>query len=310
MLLKKYHPGILISCAVLFLVIKSGAQFREPGVIKDVYNHAEFTATLGANNFLGDLGGNLGRGTHFLKDYTWKSIRPLAGLSLAYYPQNWYQLKVGFNFTTVDGADSLIHPTSDLARWRIYRNLSFKSHIFEAYVKGEFYPLIFFNSGYTVRKIDPFVDLGVGVFHFNPQAELNGQWYYLQPLHLEGEGFAEYPGRKNYKLTKIYLPFSVGVKYFINDDISFSSGVEFRKSFTDYIDDVSTTYIDPKLFDKYLTPDEAAIAKQLYSRSLRPEKVKPGIIRGFSNHNDTYITGFISISILLHKRVPFYYGGM
>ena len=39
-----------------------------------------------------------------------------------------------------------------------------------------------------------------------------------------------------------------------------------RKTFTDYIDDVSTTYIDNNLFGQYLTSEQAAMANQLYFR--------------------------------------------
>ncbi len=275
----------------------------------NVYGRSEITAELGANNFLGDLGGNIGKGGPFLKDFTFKTIKPLAGFSYAYYPQNWYQLKIGFNFSSVTGADSLISATGDLARWRIYRNLSFKSSIFEAYAVGQFYPLTFFTPGYGMRRLNPFIEAGIGVFHFNPQSQLNGEWINLQPLHLEGEGFTEYADRKPYKLTQLYLPVSAGFKYYLNNRFSASGGITFRKTFTDYIDDISTTYIDPSLFDKYLSADQALLAKQLYSRSLRPDKVKPGIVKANSSNKDTYVTIFVSISMYLDKYIPFYYGG-
>ncbi len=280
---------------------------QDEQVIKDLYKKTEIGLTFGANNFLGDLGGNLGAGGVFLKDYTFKTVRPLVGFSFAYYPQNWYELKISANYSSVDGADSLIPKTDDLARWRIYRNLSFNSHISEVSITGQFYPLTFFSPDRDVRHFSPFIEFGFGVFHFNPTAQLNGQTIFLQPLHIEGEGFAEYPNSKNYSLTQLYLPTSIGLKYYLNDEFSFSVGATFRKTFTDYIDDVSENYIDPSLFSKYLSPSQAAIATQLYKRVLPQYESKVGTVRGF-NGDDTYVTFFLSVNFAIQRFINFYYG--
>ncbi|MGI8950148.1 MAG: hypothetical protein ACR2FN_01050 [Chitinophagaceae bacterium] len=310
--MKFNYPSLkfIIFCSLFVYAQKSISQTDDSKFIP-VFDRTEVSLTVAANNFLGDLGGNLGAGGPFLKDFTWKTVKPLVGLSAGYYAKEWLQVKAGFNFTSVAGADSLIKPTTDLARWRIYRNLSFKSSIFEAYITGDVYPLTFFNKEHTTSRWSPYLSFGVGIFHFNPKAELNGQWIALQPLRLEGEGFAEYPDRKPYNLTQIYLPATIAVKYYFNDNYSLSGGATFRKTFTDYIDDISTTYIDPALFDKYLTPDQAALAKQLYERSLQPEKVKPGVVKANASNKDTYMTIFLTFSVMLNQssREPrFKYG--
>jgi len=80
-----------------------------------------------------------------------------------------------------------------------------------------------------------------------------------------------------------------------------------RKTFTDYIDDIHTTYIDPQLFYEYFPPAKAAIASQLYARSRTPWKVKPGIEKADHKDLDSYVTLFIGLSIRLDKYIPFYY---
>lgn len=100
---------------------------------------------------------------------------------------------------------------------------------------------------------------GVGVFHFNPQGSLtdaagNKTWYYLHPLRLEGQGMPEYPASKPYKLTQMNIPFGGGLKFFMSDRINVSLEFLYRKTFTDYIDDVSQRYIDVNYYNKYLTP--------------------------------------------------------
>ena len=78
---------------------------------------------------------------------------------------------------------------------------------------------------------------------FNPQAEnSNGQWVDLQPLGTEGQGTTAYPDRKKYSRTQIALPMGGGVKFTLNDRLNLMLSFSGRKTYTDYLDDVSTTY--------------------------------------------------------------------
>lgn len=279
-------------------------------VLNDIKGKKELTVTLGANNFLGDIGGNQGIGKPYVKDYTFKTIRPLVGIAFSIYEANWYKITAGINVTRAVAIDSLIPAKGGMERWRIYRNLSFRSDIEEAYVATEIYPFTALNYFHTMRRVNPFFSTGVGVFHFNPKAKLAGEWVALQPLRLEGQGFEEYPARKPYKRTQIYIPFSVGLKYFLNNYAAVSLSATARQTFTDYIDDISTSYIDPNLFDKYLPSDKAGLARQLYSRSVRPEKVRPDIVKADSKDRDSYLTFNFGMSFILEKRLRIYYGGM
>ncbi len=104
-------------------------------------------------------------------------------------------------------------------------------------------------------RLRPYVFAGFGVYHFNPQGSLtdangNVTWYDLKPLRTEGEGMAQYPNRKEYSLTQFNVPMGAGIKYFLSHKTTIGLEVSYRQTFTDYIDDVSTNYIDPKYFDK------------------------------------------------------------
>jgi hypothetical protein len=57
-----------------------------------------------------------------------------------------------------------------------------------------------------------------------------------------------------------------GFKYFIKEDLYIGIEVLHRKTFTDYIDDVSTKYIDPIYFSQYLAPADVPVAYQLHNR--------------------------------------------
>ena len=104
------------------------------------------------------------------------------------------------------------------------------------------------------NKFRPYIVGGAGFFHFNPKSEYNEpggtkRMVELKPLRLEGQGFAEYPDRKEYSLIQKELLFGGGVKYYLNESMYVGFEVLHRKTFTDYIDDVSTKYINPALFN-------------------------------------------------------------
>ncbi|QEC66008.1 hypothetical protein FRZ67_01320 [Panacibacter ginsenosidivorans] len=276
--------------------------------LRDLTNYWEIDVSVGANQFLGDLGGNKGIGRDGLKDYMFDVNRILAGASCTYNINNYSAVNLGINFAMITGADSLINNTGDMERWRYWRNLSFKSNVIEATGTYTWYPIMhLYHNRMELFRFNPYISAGLGVMHFNPKANLDGHWYALQPLRLEGEGFQEYPDRKPYARTVLFIPINVGVKYYFNNRFGLSAGWMIRKTFTDYMDDISTTYIDPTLFDKYFTPEKAAVAKQLYARSRKPEKVRPDILKADNTDKDSYTTFYLRLSIRLDKKLYIYY---
>lgn len=227
---------------------------------------------LGPMFFLGDLGGHRGVGKTFLKDLNIPLTKFSKGLFINIYPMEWLGFRAAINHSKVEGYDKIIKDQNGREYSRKYRNLQFRSSISEAYVAVEVYPTVFFEQYEGLKgKLRPYGVLGVGVFKFNPKGEYfdaNGRsrWVELQPLHLEGQGMAEYPDRKDYKLTQTEIPMGIGAKYYVKENFYIGMEVLHRKTFTDYIDDVSTNYIDANLFDVYLTPSQAAMARQLHFR--------------------------------------------
>ncbi len=299
---------LLISCT--FISATARAQYNWGNQeIDNVKYQPEISISAGGTNFLGDLGGKPGAGEHFVKDFMFKTVRPYIGIAATINPENWYSITAGVGYTLVNGSDTLISNNGGDERWRVYRNTSFRSKIVEASVMGELRLFTLLEKTHTMQQFSPYIGVGAGFFHFNPQAPLNGKWINLQPLHLEGQGFSEYPDRKNYKLTQFYIPVSLGVKYYMKNRTALSVSALFRKTFTDYIDDVSTTYIDPRLFDEYLSPQQATLAKQLYSRSTRPEKVRPNVGKGDPTDMDNYVSVVCTFSIILNGPTAIYYPG-
>ncbi len=271
----------------------------------------EVGLNVGPSFFLGDLGGHHGKGKRFVKDLNLPLTEIMIGVFGTYYPNNWFGVRLAAQYGKISGEDNIINTKGNDELYRKQRNLDFRSNIAEAYLAAEVFPLALLNKNNPdyAPRISPYGVLGVGYFHFNPQGSLtdaNGKktWYYLRPLHTEGEGFPEYPQRKMYSLSQINIPMGVGLKYYISDRVNVSFEILLRKSFTDYIDDVSTTYIDPNLFDKYLSPHDAAIARQISDKVyaiVNPGLTRnsPGTQRGNPNQNDSYFTTFLKFAIRL-----------
>lgn len=264
----------------------------------------EFGVGLGPLFFLGDLGGNQGVGTTFLKDVNLPLTKLSKGLFANVYPAEWLGFRVAVNHGILEGDDGRIDEKGTGAeQHRKNRNLKFQSSMFEAYVATEIYPSVFFERYAGLQgKLRPYGIVGVGIMKFNPKGEYvdaggNGQWVNLKPLRLEGQGMNEYPSRKDYKLSTMEVPMGLGAKYYIKENMYVGMEVLHRKTFTDYIDDVSTTYIDANLFASYLTPEQTAIANQLhYRQNLVPGGTQTrtpaniGEQRGDPTENDSFFS--------------------
>jgi hypothetical protein len=258
----------------------------------------EAGASFGIMNSLTDLGGRKGIGKRFIKDLNWKVAKPSFGIFAVAMYRDVLGIRLEGTVGKVGSYDSILKSVGPSTFGRYERNLSFRSNITDIQLSAEVHPLFFkyYDEG-EAPLISPYAVAGFGLFSFNPQANLNGQWHSLQPLRTEGQGFSEYPNRKPYKLTQLNIPVGVGVKYEINSFLNARLEIVHRFLFTDYLDDVSNVdYIDPSLFFNYLSASQASIAQQLYDRRISVVKNNQ---RGDPKDNDTYFTIQLKISATL-----------
>lgn len=274
---------LLIVVLLLMIKMVCYSQFNDDEVIMK-----ELGFSVGVMNCNTDIEGQIADA---------KNFRPAFGL----FASALYRQKIGVRLEgtvgTVTASDSRAMKYSLKAR-----NLDFTSIIKEVSLLAELHPFNFSTTNDLQPAISPYVLLGIGYFGFDPKTSLNGQWIYLQPLHTEGEGFPG-TGRPNYKLSAINIPVGGGLFYRISDRVSLRGEAIYRFLTTDYLDDVSTTYIDPSLFDEYLSADNAILAKQLADRSYEiPNAGKnvPGSQRG-SPKKDAYYSINIKLGIRLAK---------
>ena len=271
----------------------------------------EIGVTYGLSNFLGDLGGNAGKGGAFLKDNQLSLTKSLTGAYVAYRPSEHLNIQFAINLGRVGAADSLINGRGGIEEARRNRNQHFRSNIREVYLALEFFPTVFleYDPNEVYHHIHPYFLIGIGAFQFNPQAQYiddsgNATWVDLKPLRTEGQGMPNHPDRKEYSLTNFHVPYGFGLKYFVNRSLAIGLEVVTRKTFTDYVDDVSTTYISKDDFDSYFGAgtEEAKIAFQMSNKAAYKNGgtyllgYGPGAKRGESRNNDSYYSINLRVS--------------
>jgi hypothetical protein len=269
---------------------------------------------IGTTNFLGELGGANQYGTHFVRDFEIKSTRPLFYAGYRYKLFESWAIKGGLFYGWVHGSDSLAKPKEgidlDPTNHRWERDLSFRSPVLELTANIEFSILKErYGHRYDLRRVkgkrnmpNLYVFTGISAFYFNPKAIYpeevggDGEWHALQPMGTEGQGIV--PTREKYSRISVGIPLGIGLNYLIdrNWGIGFEYGI--RYTFTDYIDDVSTTYVDPNLFD------DATAA--YFSDPTQGTWEGTGALqqRGDDHFNDFYMFLTINASYKIRPRRP------
>lgn len=308
---KRLHFATFTCFIFSLILLQSKSLFSQALMFGNEKTRVEVGINVGPSFFLGDLGGNRGKGTRFVKDVNLSMTKIMKGAYATVYPNEWLGLRAAFQMGVLEGDDRLIKNNGSHELFRKQRNLDFRSNITELYVAAELYPIMLLYNGNADYKprLRPYGVIGVGAFKFNPQGSLTDNsgkvtWHDLKPLHTEGQGFDEFPDRKEYSLTQINIPMGLGVKYMVSERINVSFELLLRKSFTDYIDDVSTNYIDPNLFVKYLPAADAVTARRISDKVfaiVNPNLSRnaPGIQRGNPSQNDSYFTTFVKFGIRL-----------
>ncbi len=240
--------------------------------------------------------GAIASGSNYLGDLTVNTVlfdvgatRPSVGAFARLNTGAFLSTRAAVNYIQIIGDDARsIQPE------RRSRNLNFKNNIVEASIVQEIN--IFGFKPSAGKAFSPYVFAGVAYYTHNPTTEYNGRTVDLQPLGTEGQGIEGFD--EPYALNGISIPFGAGLKYGISDN--FTLAVEFspRKTNTDYLDDVSTSYLDYN----FLLEQNGQAAADLNYRGYEFYGVTPGELgvpnapRGNPNRNDWYYTTSITAS--------------
>ncbi|MEM7161291.1 MAG: DUF6089 family protein [Bacteroidota bacterium] len=263
---------------ILFILVSTNAQAQLFGKIFSGYDEIGFN--FGTSYYIGDLNPY----QHF------ENNKALFGITYKWSPTPRHTLRMYALRTQLEAYDS---DNKDINL--VNRNLHFKTTLMEygAALEINFYE---YMIGSKHDNFTPFLYGGLAYMSFNPMAEFEGVWYELNPLHTEGQGsvLMEEP----YKLNQIVMPIGVGIKCNLFGRLALNVEYGVRKTFTDYLDDVSTEYANENL----LREDNGILAVSLADRSLvqiLPDGTNEGTARGNPNNNDWYFLTQVSLAVRL-----------
>ncbi|MFH1004205.1 MAG: DUF6089 family protein, partial [Bacteroidota bacterium] len=265
----------------------------------------ELIGSLGATNFLGDLGGADYTGTQGLKDIELALTRPSASISIRYQIVDRFTIKNNLIWGIVKGSDEFTKEA-----FRNNRNIHFRSSIFELSTQIEFnFMEMQKGHAYKIKSVRGvkhkdrriYLFVGGGLFYFNPKAQYNGKWHALQPLGTEGQGII--PGKKKYSRVNELIAVGGGMSFAVDRYWSVGFELSMRKTFTDYIDDVSTNYATQTLIASGADPMAVYFADPSQGKGARPESVCEGCQRGDPKDKDAYMFAMLTVGYkILTKR--------
>lgn len=243
------------------------------------YTANEYGLSIGATQYFGDLNEN----------YGFNTIAPAYGIYIRRRMNSYIALKLSGFYTSVGYDDKY-----NTVPYMVSRNLNFKSNIFEVSAQAEFNFFRYITGDRTFR-FTPYLTGGIGAFYYNPYTTYRGSKYYLQPLGTEGQN-AGYNDRK-YSNYSVCFPIGAGVKYWLRPGVNLTFEIVDRLTLTDYLDDVSTTYVGADKFPRTTVNNPA---KALQDRSVElantTELGRSGKQRGNASSKDQYLMAVFSIS--------------
>lgn len=265
--LKKLLKSACMLAPLLFLFTSGHGQALEVG------------GWLGTSNYFGDLNRNM----------SFKYTRPGGGFFVRYNLDYRFSVKGGLNYGRVGFEDQML----DDYAYHQARNLSFRSDVFEISGHIEF-NFLKFVKGDREHSFTPYLLTGISLFTFNPETKYQGEWVDLQRLATEDKRYATVSGA---------VPIGGGFKYAIDNQWVLGLEGGLRKTFTDFLDDVSDEF---KNIRTTANP-KGEKAKELADRSDEVGEPigKEGKQRGNFLTNDKYLFLGITLSYTLRDvRCP------
>ena len=267
----------------------------------------EFGLIGGFSHYMGELNEN---------SLETRGFKPCVGLITRYTPNQRWTFRLSAQYGGFEARDDWYEDQEDPER----RNLSVESTLWDFTGAGE-YNFVTLDMRDS-RGVIPYLFGGISVFRFNPHAEFeydpngamaaylgdsytsladrDGELVELQPLGTEGQETTEFNERERYALTQLSIPLGAGVKFKLSHKWNLGIEYGFRYTFTDYMDDVSDTYVDPVRLQSQYGPMSAAMSDR--SPTLHDELGDN--VRGNPNNNDTYGILGVTLTYRIYGKRP------
>lgn len=225
------------------------------------------------------------------------TVKPNIAIGAEYYLSPRISVKAEITWFQLSGDDV----NADDDRWE--RNLHFRSNNFEAAALGavnltpmgrRFYQRSFVNfhafAGFGATWINPQAIAPATDFNGNPLPEA-GEWISLQPLETEGV---------KYDRLQPVIPFGLGMRFKLNPFFNILLEGGYRITFTDYLDDVSSTrYPDPATLKSDLSRTMSDRRREI---GTDPANYLSGR-RGSPEYNDGYFLTNLTIQYYFPSEI-------
>lgn len=277
----------VVALAVFILLLPASSRAQDP-----IVQEGEFGVGVGAAHYFGDL-----------NTRAWLN-RPKIAATIFFRKNfnNYISGRIAGSYARLGYSD--VYNTHNEYMYR--RNLSFNSNVWELALQGDF-NFFRFMPGEPGYRFTPYVTLGISAFSYDPFTYLGGEKYMLRSLNTEGQGHPNYPDRKPYSTMAFAIPFGVGIKYSLNDRINIGFEILHRFTNTDYLDDVSKTYVNPAIFYDPNSPLPPPAVFFLHDRSYElgePIGIE-GRERGNSKQKDQFVTAMFHVTFNIQSyRCP------
>jgi Outer membrane protein beta-barrel domain len=295
----------------------------------------DYGIKLGAANYLGDIGGKDQERQDFIWDMHLAQTRYAVGAYGRYKLSKRLAIAANFDHLLIQDADMYTTYVPRRAR-----NLNFRNRMFEFGARAEltvWYDNDVGNRGYYNPDYKLYVFGGLSAYYSNPQGRLvydgldtliadlqpgdyqDNVWYNLRDYQTEGKSYSQFG---------VAIPVGLGMYFTFNKEWRVGWEINWRTTFSDYLDDVSSVYTAPTPVD----PENIDLAYDLQSQTypeliselngVRPDGVgtihindfqhQPGndefnqSIRGYNTNNDSYITSQITVGKVVRGRSKFY----
>jgi Outer membrane protein beta-barrel domain len=211
------------------------------------------------------------------------TLKPNIAAGAEYYVSGRISVRAELTWFQLSGNDAKADDD------RVERNLSFRSNNLELSMLGAINLSPMGLRFYQRSKLNLHAFAGIGVLYFNPKAEYQGKWYALQPLQTEN---------KKYSRIQPVIPFGFGARVKLDPFFNILVEAGYRITFTDYLDDASSTrYVDGALLKSDIARTLADRRPEIDTQPSRPTEVGK---RGNPAHND----GYFITNITLQYYIP------
>lgn len=175
-------------------------------------------------------------------------------------------MKMQYSFLAISGDDKYSQRSGNSTR-----KLSFESNIHEINLTGQMQFMSLWSE--NTRRLNPYLQLGISIFKFNPTTQYGLETIELRALGTEGQGLTNYPDK--YSLIGIAFTMGFGLRYFLNSRYSLGVDALVRETNTDYLDDASTNYVSYETLLKNQGKIAADLGNKIFA-ATGTQRANPG----------------------------------